>query len=88
MIREAGFGAIRVPVTWYNHMDIDGKVNAAWMARVKEVVGYVLSQGMYCIINVHHDTGADSSGKSYHWIKAQEATIPPTRKNSKIYGTR
>ena len=71
MIREAGFGAIRVPVTWYNHMDIDGKVNAAWMARVKEVVGYVLSQGMYCIINVHHDTGADASGQSYHWIKAQ-----------------
>lgn len=78
MMKEAGFGAIRVPVTWYNHMDKDGKVNAEWMARVKEVVGYVLNQGLYCILNVHHDTGADSydnSGKlnHYHWIKADEA---------------
>ena len=71
MMKEAGFGAIRVPVTWYNHMDIDGNVDAAWMARVHEVVDYVINQGMYCIINVHHDTGAD--GDSFKsWIKADE----------------
>lgn len=69
MMKNAGFGAIRVPVTWYNHMDKDGNVDAAWMRRVHEVVDYVLNTGMYCIINVHHDTGADSeSFKS--WIKA------------------
>ena len=72
MMKEAGFGAIRVPVTWYNHMDVNGKVDAAWMARVHEVVDYVISQGLYCILNVHHDTGADgSSFKS--WIKADMA---------------
>ena len=72
MMKNAGFGAIRVPVTWYNHMDAEGNVNPAWMARVHEVVDYVVSQGMYCIINVHHDTGADgSSFKS--WLKADEA---------------
>jgi aryl-phospho-beta-D-glucosidase BglC (GH1 family) len=38
MMKDAGFGAIRVPVTWYNHMDKDGKVNAEWMKRVHEVV--------------------------------------------------
>ena len=69
MIKNAGFGAIRVPVTWYNHMDSDGNVNAQWMARVKEVVDYVLDAGLYCIINVHHDTGADSNS-SKHWIHA------------------
>ncbi len=58
MMKEAGFGAIRVPITWYQEMDKDGKVNAAWMSRVKEVVDYVIDNGMYCIINVHHDTGA------------------------------
>ena len=72
MMKEAGFGAIRVPVTWYNHMDKDGKVDAAWMARVHEVVDYVMNQGMYCIINVHHDTGADSNNHK-SWIKADEA---------------
>ena len=72
MMKDAGFGAIRVPVTWYNHMDKDGNVDATWMKRVHEVVDYVINQGMYCIINVHHDTGADSeSFKS--WIKADES---------------
>jgi hypothetical protein len=72
MMKDAGFGAIRVPVTWYNHMDKDGKVNAEWMKRVHEVVDYVINQGLYCIVNVHHDTGAD--GNSFKsWIKADEA---------------
>jgi len=75
MMKKAGFTAIRVPVTWYNHMDKDGNVSEEWMKRVKEVVDYVISEGLYCILNVHHDTGADSkdaSGKltGYHWIKA------------------
>lgn len=69
MLKDAGFGAIRVPVTWYNHMDKDGNVDAAWMARVKEVVDYVVNQGMYCILNVHHDTGADGD-RFKSWIKA------------------
>lgn len=75
MMKKAGFTAIRVPVTWYNHMDKDGNVSEEWMKRVKEVVDYVISEDLYCILNVHHDTGADSkdaSGKltGYHWIKA------------------
>lgn len=60
MFSREGFNAIRVPVTWFQHMDADGNVDKAWMDRVEEVVGYVLDTGMYCIINVHHDTGADS----------------------------
>ena len=73
MMKEAGFGAIRIPVTWYNHMDKDGNVNAEWMARVKQVVDYALAQDLYCIINVHHDTGADEAGKHVSWIKAEGA---------------
>ena len=59
MMRDAGFGAIRVPVSWGVHMDASGKVYDEWMNRVNEVVDYVLDAGLYCIINVHHDTGAD-----------------------------
>ncbi len=69
MMKEAGFGAIRVPITWYQEMDANGKVNDAWMKRVKEVVDYVIDNGMYCIINVHHDTGADG-GNYKSWLKA------------------
>lgn len=73
MLKNAGFGAIRVPVTWYNHMDKDGNVDTAWMARVHEIVDWCLDAGLYCIINVHHDTGADSNN-SKSWIKADMAT--------------
>ena len=69
MMKEAGFKSIRVPVTWYNHMDADGKVDAAWMKRVHEIVDYVIDQGLYCIVNVHHDTG---DGKQ--WLHASTKT--------------
>ena len=78
MMKEAGFGAIRVPITWYNHMDKDGNVDKAWMKRVHEVVDYVIDNGLYCIINVHHDTGADSDGFA-HWIHADETIYNSTK---------
>lgn len=58
MFRQAGFGAIRVPVTWGIHISPDGTVYEEWMNRVHEIVDYVIDAGMYCIVNVHHDTGA------------------------------
>ena len=81
MMKEAGFGAIRVPVTWYQEMDSEGKVKDAWMKRVKEVVDYVIGEGLYCILNVHHDTGADN-GSFKSWIKADEANY--TQNKSKF----
>lgn len=72
MMKKAGFGAIRVPVTWYNHMDINGNVDKAWMKRVHEVVDYVIDNDLYCIINVHHDNGADSDGHKM-WMHADES---------------
>lgn len=71
MMKNAGFGAIRVPVTWFNHMDKDGNVDKEWMKRVHEVVDYVIDNNMYCILNVHHDTGAGSDSQK-HWLQADE----------------
>jgi hypothetical protein len=87
MMKAAGFTAIRVPVTWYNHMNSDYEVDGQWMLRVKEIVDYVIDEGLYCIINVHHDTGADSfddNGKltGYHWLKADADNY---NKNNVIY---
>lgn len=80
--KEAGFNAIRIPVTWYPHygtLNNNGltwdmakwtgyTVNSAWMKRVKQVVDYVLDEGMYCILNVHHDTGNGSTA----WVIASQ----------------
>lgn len=56
-VKAAGFNAVRIPVTWFPHMDADWKVKAAWMDRVEEVVNYALSENLYVVLNVHHDTG-------------------------------
>ncbi len=53
-VKNAGFNAVRIPITWNEHMD-GSTVDSAWLQRVGEVVGYVLDNGMYAIINVHHD---------------------------------
>lgn len=56
-IRQAGFDLLRVPVTWYTHMGSapDYTIDPAWMARVKEIVDYGISEGMYVILNLHHE---------------------------------
>ena len=73
MMKMAGFNAIRVPVTWYPHLDASGNIDPAWMARIREVVDYVINQGMYCIINVHHDTGhkKDENDGNKGWLRAK-----------------
>lgn len=89
MFKEAGFGAIRVPVTWYPHMGnviVNNRhwdmstwtgydVDPAWMARVEEVVNYVLDEDMYCILNVHHDTGSATTA----WLRADKTVFNNVR---------
>ena len=76
MFADKGFGAIRVPVTWYEHLDSEGAINEEWMSRVEEIVNYVLDAGMYCIINMHHDTGTKG------WL---QATTKNYNTNSALY---
>lgn len=68
-VKAAGFNTVRVPVTWYNHMDENNVIDPEWLARVEEVVNYVLDNDMYCILNVHHDTGTDG------WLKASRTDV-------------
>lgn len=58
-LKKNGVNAVRIPVTWRDHMDSNGKIDREWMDRVQQVVDYAYSQGMYVIINVHHDGGGD-----------------------------
>lgn len=63
MVKAQGFRTVRVPVSWHNHVDIttdeNGKkhyrIRERWMKRVREVVDYCYDEGMYVIINIHHD---------------------------------
>ena len=64
-IKKNGFNTVRVPVTWtQGSNNADYTENAEFMARVKEVVDYVIGNGMYCIINMHHDESWIQNGSN------------------------
>lgn len=69
LIASLGFGAIRVPVTWYPHMDESGHIDEDWLRRVRRVVKMTIAEGMYCIIDSHHDAG-DMRSYGGGWIMA------------------
>ncbi len=54
-LKASGITTVRIPVSWHNHVDSAFTIDAAWMARVREVVDYALDEGLYVIINIHHD---------------------------------
>lgn len=72
-VKEAGFDAVRIPTTWYNHLDSDFNVSEEWFARVQEVVDYAYDEGMYVILNVHHE----------NWNDPYESTLPDVKKKIK-----
>lgn len=56
-IADAGFNVFRIPVSWGEHLSGDGKytIDKAWMDRVNEIVDYAIDQGMFVILNTHHE---------------------------------
>ena len=54
-VKAKGFNTVRLPTTWYNHLDASGKIDPEWMARVREVVDYCYKNDMYVILNIHHE---------------------------------
>ena len=71
-VRDKGFNAIRIPVTWSQHIDNNGHVDQGWMSRVKEVVDMAYNDGLYVILNVHHDTG-EGGGDKVSWLFAENS---------------
>ena len=58
-VKDTGFNAVRIPTTWYNHADSEMNVEEIWFDRVQEVVDYAYNEGMYVILNSHHENWYD-----------------------------
>lgn len=57
-IYDNGFDTVRIPITWMDFISKDGTytVDPAYLARVKEVVDYCYNDGLFVIINAHHES--------------------------------
>jgi endoglucanase len=59
LVKWAGFTTVRIPAAWSGYIEDQKtyKLKDSWLARVKEVIGYVVDNGMYAIVNIHWDGG-------------------------------
>ncbi len=76
-IKAAGYQTLRVPVSWHNHVSDDGSytISQVWMDRVQEVVDYGIDNGMYVILNIHHDNNTSYMYPAYEYQEQSEAYI-------------
>ena len=61
-LRAQGFKSIRMPATWGQHEGAapDYRIDAAFLARVRQVVDWAVADGFYVMLNAHHD--------SWQWV--------------------
>lgn len=78
-VKEAGFNAVRIPVRWYPHavdQSTMAEIRTEWLYRVKEVVDYCIGNGMYVILNTHHEDWLES-----HPLEAEAETVLMKERN-------
>lgn len=64
-IKDRGYNSIRIPMTAYRrYSEVDGKyvIDAKWIDRYKEIVNWAVEEGLYVMVNIHHD--------SWIWLEA------------------
>jgi endoglucanase len=70
-----GFKTVRLPVAWDTYAR-NGRIDAGKLKRVGQIVDWITSAGMFCVVNIHLDGGwIDSDdkrrfGKTYHTFSA------------------
>lgn len=59
-LSASGIKTVRLPVSWHNHF-LSGTytLDPAWMRRVKTIVDWALGEGLFVILNTHHDVAPD-----------------------------
>lgn len=63
-VREKGYQSIRIPLTLHHRFTAKGgtyTIDEKWLARYKEVVDWAVEEGLYVMVNIHHD--------SWIWLK-------------------
>lgn len=57
---DSGVNAVRLPISWQDHIKENGTIAESWLNRVTQVVNYAYDCGMYVIITMYGD-GAEGS---------------------------
>ena len=74
-VKASGFKSVRVPVTWTSHIDADGNIDEQWLNRVQEIIDWCMDEGLYAIVNIHHDGNGQSD---IDWIRNAQSDYDTT----------
>jgi endoglucanase len=76
-VKAAGFKSVRIPCAWSGYIEDKAtfKLKDSWLARVKEVVGWVVGDGLHAIVNIHWDGGWCEEHPTYADQKAVTAKL-------------
>lgn len=97
LVKELGFETIRIPISWGKHVSAapDYIIEADFLERVDTVVSQALDDGLYVVINSHHDNelymptpeNADSARQYLDAIWRQVATRFSDRDHKLVFET-
>lgn len=79
-LAAAGFRTVRVSVSWARHIDKNGTIDSERMDRVKEIVDWCLDEGLFVIINCHHDNAErENMAKGYngYYPSSKKKSVSP-----------
>jgi len=84
LLAGLGFKVVRLPVAWdtYAH---DGRIDAKKMAHVAEVVDWITSAGMFCVLNIHWDGGWIDSDDKKRFAKTFHTFSPEAERKYRNY---
>ena len=74
-VASLGFSSIRIPVSWHPHVDGNLNISSAWINRVKTVVDWAVSDGLYVIVNIHHDNDIRSGNTNYFYPSSAHLNV-------------
>jgi len=90
--KNAGFTAVRIPITWDGHTSKTPPytIDSTWLNRVEQVVNWGLQQGLFIIIDAHHEDWikewySDSTVARFDSIWSQIATRFRNKSDSLIF---
>ena len=85
-LKAQGFKTVRVPVAWDTYAR-DGKIDQAKLDRVGQVVDWITSAGMFCVVNIHWDGGWIDSGDKKKFGETYQTFSPEAERKFKSYWT-
>ncbi len=71
-VHDYGFNSVRIPITWGTMINDDYTIDEKWISRIQDIVDYCVDNGMYVIINIHHDGGDNA-----YWLDLTADDMTP-----------